>query len=256
VLLSDHGNTQRKLHRLAGIPKLLRKAGLRVVDQLVGADDVVAATFGLVSYGALFLRSDRAEIAASAVVAHEDVALAAWISAEREISVLSKQGRATILWTGEPESLRLAYRPAAGDPLRLAGALARLADLNLLDEGGFASADDWFAQTALEEYPDAPRRLLDSLTGSYVENVATVMFSVRPGYAWGWRSGHASSRLSGGRIEGTHGGLDRESSLGFFLTNDASILPGGSAVPADESLAAFAEFADCLAPNLPAGASE
>ncbi len=251
VLLSDHGNTHEKLHRLSGIKPLLREAGLQVVDRLVGRDDVIAATFGLVSYGALFLRPDRAEIAATAVAAHKGVDLAAWISGEREISVLSKQGKATIHWSGAPGNRRMAYRPGDADPLQLSAALERLDDETLLDDQGFASEDDWFTQSALEPFPDAARRLIDALTGSYVKNAATVMFSVSPGYAWGWRSGHASSRLNGGRIEGTHGGLDRESTLGFFLTSDASILPDAVAVPANRSLAAFAEFTDCLAPNVP-----
>ena len=255
VLLSDHGITRNKVHRLSGIRRLLRKAGLQVVDRLVGHDDVIAATFGLVSYGALFLRSDRAEIAASAVAGHKGVNLAAWVSAEREISVVSKQGKATIHWTGERGGLRLAYRPGSGDPLQLTDTLERLSDANLLDDRGFASENDWFTQSALAAFPDGPRRLFDALTGTYVKNVATVMFSLRAGYAWGWRSGHASSWLNGGRIEGTHGGLDRDSTLGFFLTNDAAALPHDVAVAADGSLASFAEFTDCLAPNVSEDAS-
>ena len=55
-------------------------------------------------------------------------------------------------------------------------------------------------------YPNAPRRLVDSLARAFVANPASVVFSMKPGYAWGWQSAYASSFIWGGRLEGTHGG--------------------------------------------------
>ena len=48
------------------------------------------------------------------------------------------------------------------------------------------------------------------------------------------------ARVQGGKVEGTHGGLDRDSSLGFWMTNDRSIdVP--VAHRAARALAAFAD---------------
>jgi hypothetical protein len=63
--------------------------------------------------------------------------------------------------------------------------------------------------------------------------------SLGPGWSWGLRSAFAGGLVRGGRLRGTHGGLDRESSLGFLVVSDPGIaLP--SAVRADEALAPFA----------------
>jgi hypothetical protein len=251
VLLSDHGNTSAKVHVASGIRRALRKAGLHVTTHLEEPDDVVAATFGLVSYGALFLSPEHAEDAAIAVAALKAVDIAAWLSDEHEITVVSGDGAARILWRDGPGGLRFAYRPQTADPLRMAEARERLLQDGLLDEQGFASHEDWFALTALGEFPDAPRRLVHALTGEFVDNTATVMLSIRPGYSWGWRSAHAGSWLQGGRMEGTHGGLDRESTLGFFLTTDPSLQPSSVAVVADRALQPFADFGECLTVRTP-----
>ena len=76
---------------------------------------------------------------------------------------------------------------------------------------------DWLRATALAENPDALHRLVEAFTGDHLSNHATVLFSMRPGRAWGWKSAKAGSWLRGGHLEGTHGGLDRGSSVGFFL---------------------------------------
>jgi hypothetical protein len=246
VILSDHGNSDTKIRMSSGIRRRLRKEGLNVVSHLGGPDDVVAPTFGLVSYGALFLQPGRAERAARAVVDHFSVDLAAWLSDENEISVISADGEARIEWRqGRLERL-FRYEPLAGDPLRLRQALADLSSSDSFDDARFASESEWFHASSLSDFPDAPRRLVDALTGPYVNNKATVIFSLKPGYAWGWKSAHVSSKLNGGRLEGTHGGLDRISSLAFFLTDDPLLQPS-AAIPITEGLAAFEPTVDGLA---------
>jgi hypothetical protein len=246
VILSDHGNSDTKIRMSSGIRRRLRKAGLNVVSHLGGPDDVVAPTFGLVSYGALFLPSDRAERAARAVVDHLSVDLAAWLSDENEISVISAEGEARIEWRqGRLERL-FRYEPLTGDPLRLRQALDDLSSSESLDDARFASESKWFHASSLSDFPDSPRRLTDALTGPYVNNKATVIFSLKPGYAWGWKSAHVSSKLNGGRLEGTHGGLDRISSLAFFLTDDPLLQPS-AAIPISDALAAFEPTVDGLA---------
>lgn len=238
VLLSDHGNTDLKVRSVWGIRPSLRRAGLNVSTRLEGPNDVVAATFGLVSYGALFTRPEHAGTAALAAVGNEHVDLAAWIAAPGELNIIAAGGGAVVRWRDGARGRSFAYDAGPDDPLQLADALARMATAGLLDDDGFALEDEWLAATATETYPDAPRRLVNALTGPYVRNVATVLLSLKPGFAWGWKVGHATSRFAGGKLEGTHGGLDRESTLGFFLADDPALQPG-RAVRADRALTDF-----------------
>jgi len=242
VLLSDHGNTRLKVHKLGGLKKRLRRAGLRDLYNLERKDDVVAATFGIVSYGALYTAPENAEVAARAVVGHPHVDIAAWRSGD-VVHVVSDDGWARI--HQREESTRLRYERVKGDPLRLTASLELLAARDLLDADGFALDGDWLEVSATNYFPDAMRRLIEAMEGAYVKNSATVLFSVEPGYAWGWRSAHASANLSGGRLEGTHGGLDRDSTLGFFVSNDPALVPD-SAIRAQNALDSFFVRENCV----------
>ena len=238
VLLSDHGNSDQKVLHAKGIRKQLRATGLRVVSRLKRPNDVVVPTFGVVNFGLLFLRPELAEQAARAVADHPAVDVAAWLSAKREIRVISSDGEAVIRWRGEVGARRFAYEPSIPDPLRLAEVRAHMAAAGLFDEDGYAAEADWFERSALSEFPDAARRLVDSLTGTYVRNAATVIFSLKPGYGLGLFSARLGARLKGGQ-QGTHGGLDRSSTLGFFLTNDPADRPQ-VAIRADQALIEWA----------------
>ena len=111
-----------------------------------------------------------------------------------------------------------------------------------VDPDGFASEADWFEATALGDYPAAPIRLVRSLDGSWVTNVATVIVSFAPGYAWGIRSAQLGAWFRGGRLEATHGGLDRGSTWGFYLKSDGPP-PSGPAVAAHTALAELSHLA-------------
>ena len=241
VLFSDHGSGRCKIHHAGSFERLLREAGLRVVERLEGPDDVVAPTFGLVNYGALFLRdAGRAETAARAMVRHEAVELAAWSPEPGVVEVVSRSGRGRVLWRGPAGAVRYAYEDGGGDPLRLSVARRRLEAVGLLDAAGYAGENDWLRETAFEDFPDPLRRLADALTGDRILNRATVLFSLGPCWSWGWRSAVAGAWIRGGRLEGTHGGLDRDSTLGFLLVSDPA-LPRPRAVRADVALAPFAD---------------
>jgi hypothetical protein len=254
VLLSDHGNTSGKIYAAPGIRRSLRRADFNVVDELNVPDDVVAATFGLVSYGALFLAdAGRAEDAAVAVAGVKAVDVAGWISGPGEVTVVSGDGEARIRWRDEAGGRGYAYEPRTADVLRLIEVRDRLEASGRLDPTGFATQDDWLAESARAEFPDALDRMTRALDGSFVSNTANVLFSVRPGYAWGWRSAHASSWLQGGRLEGTHGGLDRDSSLGFFMADGPQLMPSAPALRAVAALGEFKEFGSCFAAVRKAG---
>ena len=240
-LFSDHGCGRERVHYTGSFKPLLREAGLHVVDHLDGPDDVVAPTFGIVNYAALFLqRDDRADIAASAVARHEAVALSAFSPAPGVVDVVARYGRARIRWRETSYGTRYAYEDTVGDVLELSAAVEELAARRLLDTDGYAHEDDWLRATGFATYPDPLRRLAEALTGERVASRATVLMSLGPGWSWGLRSAFVGGLVRGGRLKGTHGGLDRESTLGFLLTSDRHHATP-VVVRADQALAPFAD---------------
>jgi len=244
IVLSDHGNGGGKVRAAGGIRRVLEEAGLRPTDRLLGPTDIVVVSYGVCGYGSLFLARERAETAAAAVLGHEGVELAAWISAEGELRVRGRDGEALVRWRGAAPFRRMTYEPRIGDPLRLAGPRSELERAGRLDDDGFAYESDWFEVSGAGDYPDALTRLVDGLAGRFVNNAATVLFSYAPGYALGIRTARAGAWLLGGKLEATHGGLDRESTWGIYLRSDDD---GRAGVPIRAD-AALAEWAD--APEL------
>jgi hypothetical protein len=238
VLFSDHGMGRVRVRSVGDVSGALRRAGLRVVHRLHGSSDVVAPTFGVVGYGALFVGPELAETAARGIVEHAGVELAAWSVGPDTVDVVSRDGRARIRWRVNGQRRFFSYEVGGVDPLKLDGVRQGLARKACFGTDGFADDRDWLTATADGDYPDALNRLADALAGDRVRSRAPVLFSLAPGHARGWRSAHLAARFAGGHIEGTHGGLDRESSLGFLLTDDRAESPP-PVVRASEALAPF-----------------
>jgi hypothetical protein len=249
VMLSDHGNVGHKVRRPSGMNRILKGAGLNPSKGLTGPDDVVPVTYGVVGYGALYLDPANAEKAARAVLKHRGVHLSAWRVDEREVRLVSKDGEASLFWRDGKPHKYYAYQVHEGDPLHLKETEALMRSLGVADEHGFATRDDWFEWTAFSDYPDSPTRLVESLNGAWVSNAATVMFSFKPGYAWGIKSANVGAWVKAGRLEATHGGLDRESTWGFFLTSDTE-LETSPAVRADLALREWALASYCTTASL------
>lgn len=226
VLLSDHGNSAAKIRRMFNGRDCLRGAGLRVTKTLERPGDVVVGTFGVNGYAPLYCDDAHAETTARAMLAHPGVDLAAWHAGPGEVRVISDEGDATVRWSDDGSARLLRYEAGSADPLALLPAVERLRAQGRLDAAGFATAEAWLAATADDAYPDAPWRLVEGLTGAHVVNRATVLLSLEPGWAWGWKSAAVFAWFRGGALEGTHGGLDRDSSVGFLLANDPSLMPG------------------------------
>ena len=244
VMISDHGNAEKKVHRAGELEKALRQAGLRPSKRLEAPDQVVAVTYGLVGYGVLYVDPSNAERAARALVEDPSVTLAAWPAGESELRVVSKSGEASIRWRDLPSRRELAYTPLVGDPLSMAETLDRMQIAGVVDDDGFASRDDWFEWSAFARYPDSVARLVDSLDGVWVSNSASVIFSLEPGYGWGVKAALVGAWLRAGPLEATHGSLDRESSWGFFMTSDPEV-ETPRAVRADRALVRWAEASKC-----------
>jgi hypothetical protein len=240
ILLSDHGNGNGKIEAAGGVSRALKDAGLHPAGKLKRPEDVVLVSYGVCGYGALFLAHDRAEVASRAMLELEGVEIAAWITGEGEMRVLGRDSDALVRFRGKAPQRSLSYEPRSGDPLHLEDARARLLAAGRLDETGFGTEADWFEASAGGDYPDALSRLVDSLQGRFVRNTATVLFSYAPGYALGIRTARAGAWLLGGKLEGTHGGLDRVSSWGIYQRSDDD----GRGVAPMRGDAALAEWAD------------
>ena len=244
ALFSDHGCGSCRVHHATGFDDLLRDEGFRVVERLERPEDVVAPAFGLVNFGALFLRdADRAGAAALAVAGHDAVEMAAYSSEPGVIDVVSPVGRSRITWRGPPGAERYAYQDQGGDSLRLTEAYNRLVAGGLVDTDGYVSEDDWLRESAFEDFPDPLRRLATALTGNRVKSRADVLFSLGPSWALGLRSAVVGSWVRHGSLKGTHGGLDRDSTLAFYAVSD----PAFSLPPVAPSREALAPFADAVA---------
>ncbi len=245
VAFSDHGCGNEKVHHAEGIDRVLRRAGFHVVRSLAGPDDVVAPKFGLVNFGALFVQDeDRAGAAAAAIAQHDAVELAAYAPTADVVEVVSRRGRGRVRWAdGSGGSTRSRYEHDGGDPLRLAGAVERLGADGRMDADGWATDADWLVETAFEHFPDPLHRLRRAMTGDRVRNRASVLYSLGPSWAGGWHSAVVGSWMRGGRLSGTHGGLDGASSLGFLLVADpAFTMP--PVVRSEDALARFAAMVD------------
>ncbi len=241
VLYSDHGCGRCPVHYTGDLRRPLRDVGLRAVKRLAGPDDVVALTFGIVNYSALYLQDPRrAEAAAEAMASYQGVELAAYAPEPALVEVRGPLGRARVRWRGTTSGIRYSYEDLGGDVLRLADAARRLASSGLLDAEGYGHEEDWLRETAFAAYPDPLRRLADALTGRRIRSRASVLLSLSPCWSWGWRSAFVGGLVRGGRLKGTHGGLDREGTLGFLVTSDPASDPP-AAVRADHALAPFAD---------------
>ncbi len=241
ALFSDHGCGSCKVRHATGFDDLLRDEGLRVVDRLERRDDVVVPTYGMVNFGALFLRdAERAGAAALAVARHDAVELAAYSPEPGVVDVTSAAGQARIAWRGPPDAERYAYEDRGGDVLRLAEAYHRMVADGLVDNDGYAAGPDWLRESAFEYFPDPLRRLVAALVGGRVRSRADVLFSLGPSWARGLRSAVAGSWVRHGSLKGTHGGLDRDSTLAFYAVSDPAFsLP--PVVPSHVALVPFAE---------------
>lgn len=243
ALFSDHGCGNQTVHYTGDIRPHLRDAGLRVVDRLQGSRDVVAPTFGIVNYLALFLADqDRAEQAVAALHGHPSVELLAFRSAPDQVEVVGSSGRARLHWTMDRGRRLISYQHDGDDVLELDPVVARLQVDGKFDDRDRAGEDDWLQASACSRYPDGPARLIDALAGDRVRSRATVLASLGPGWSWGWRSAYLGTFVRSGRLKGTHGGLDRESSLAFLIISGPELRNGSSSdlIRADQALTGFA----------------
>ena len=221
VLFSDHGCGRAPVHYTGDLRTVLRDAGLHPVDHLAGPLDVVVHTFGIVNYTALFMQdAGLADVAARALTSLPAVELAAYATALDSVLVLSDTG---VLGSAGVTTPALGATPttttgetSCSSPTPHAGSTPGEGSAPTVTRTRTTGCARRRSAPTPTRCDDSPRR--SRATGCGCR--ATVLASLGPGWSWGWRSAFVGGLVRGGRLKGTHGGLDRESTLGFFLTDD------------------------------------
>jgi hypothetical protein len=217
VILSDHGNNHAGRGKRVEIRALLEKAGYRVAKSLEDPKDVVLPTTGIESWVEIHNLPGETENLTQ-LLTHlpgVDVVTARDPDQTNHFLVMNSKGeRAVIEWNPERNAFR--YSTEQGDPINYRPVVEALARKHLLDDNGFATADDWMAETLAHRYPMAVERIVRGLTRVTL-NPATILLSLKNGYVHdGWLVNEGSELVT---IGGTHGGLDDLNSDGIVLCN-------------------------------------
>lgn len=226
VILSDHGmgGGEPLRNALPGIARALREEGWRLRKKIRDPRDAVLIPFGLLSSLVAHASAGREAALARALCRAEGVELCAyrdghgWVvlagGAEAAIRRCTHDGR--VLWS---------YVPVSGDPLDYEPVLARLAAQAAGSDGdGWYEDRAWFEATLEHHFPDALHRIARSF--DLVENPASVVCSMAPGWLYGSRRLVVGTRLTRGRLRWTHGALRSEDSLGFIMSDFPGWKPG------------------------------
>lgn len=243
VIYSDHGiaGGQPLANVRADVQAALEQSGFRVTDRLRRRDDAVMVPFGLVSSFEIYVRRGRGADAARIAgrVEGVEVCVAREPGTQAEWRVAGAGGEAVIarrygsdLWT---------YRVETGDPLGYSPLLEELSRRSGNPDREWFPDAEWFEVSHDHRLPDALYRL--SRTFNLVRNTASAACSVEPGHMYGSGLTEMLARVSGGRLEWTHGALTAASSNGFLLTDVPGWQPP-EALRFDRALADFAQGGD------------
>jgi hypothetical protein len=217
VILSDHGNNHAGRGKRVEIRSFLKKAGYQVTKSLKNPKDVVLPTTGIESWVEVHNLPGETEALAQLLTRLEgvDVVTARLPDRTNHFLVMNSKGaRAIIEWNPERNVFR--YTIEQGDPINYGSIIESLKQKNLLDGDGFATADEWAAETLTHRYPLALERVVRGLT-QVTLNPATILLSLKNGYVHDtWLVNEGSKLVS---LGGTHGALDDLNSDGILLCN-------------------------------------
>lgn len=214
LLWSDHGNSMVR-SRSVPLDDLLKTRGWRRTDTLRAPRDVVVPAYGLVGFFVVYCAPEAVAELATDLVSLEGAELVIYRVPEPNTVVLLGAGgsRARLRWNDA--GTRYRYKPEHGDPLELGPVLAALAAAGRVDTEGWVADADLFATTARARLPDAVARIRAWASTEQVENPADIVVSLKPGY---YQGKGVFDRIV--TMEGTHGALERDSSLGFAMGTD------------------------------------
>jgi len=214
VLLSDHGlaGGEPLVNVLPAVRQGIADRGWRWAERLKREGDVVLTPYGLVSSFEAYADPALTPALSGTLAGVEGVEFCiartgeGWrvAGAESTLDFERREGDTGLEWRWRADG--------AGGGLTTALAVARASQAGL-----WVPDAALLAATALSDYPDPLYRLAGAF--SAVENPASVVCSVEPGFMFGARGSERSARWAKGRLRWTHGALGREASLGFLMSN-------------------------------------
>jgi hypothetical protein len=218
AVFSDHGNDYIPGRRVPLDEYFKKYLGVKELDKrlgLTGRPSVVLPAYGLVNFAVVYTEDGREEKLAEFLTPIQGVDFV--LFSRNGAVVWGRKGKARI--AKKPSAEAYKYEQEAGDPLDLAPVVQALKKAGKLDAEGYATDKDWYEATKEHKYIDAIHRLYEASV-DLVENRANLIISMEDGYYYGAKFFDAFCKL-----QGTHGSLKRESSLGFVMTNYKTLPP-------------------------------
>ncbi len=219
LILSDHGNNHAGVGERVEVRTFLKNAGYRITNSIVNPKDVVLPTTGIESW--VEIHNSPAETETLLQLLSQlkgvDILTAQFPGRANRFMVMNSKGeRAIIEWNPAKNSFR--YSTERGDPINYLPVVEALSQKNRLDTDGFATADDWMAETLTHRYPLALERIVRGHTRVTL-NPATILISLDNHHVHaGWLIKKGSELVTFG---GTHGALDDLNSDGILLSSFA-----------------------------------
>ncbi|MDH3744993.1 MAG: hypothetical protein OES47_07835 [Acidobacteriota bacterium] len=232
VVLSDHG--------IAGgepldnvwpeIKRRLGEAGYRYAKRLRRPTDIAFVPFGLVSSLEAYTEEEQTPRVAELLASVGGVEACVYRLDKSSVRdqgwrIAGAQGVADVYRRQRAFGSEWAYRMLSADPLGYAEVVEGLR--NPTGEKGeeWFSDRSWFEASNRHRLPDAPYRIARAF--ELVDNPASVICSLEPGYMFGSRATERTARFTKGRLEWTHGALHWEASAGFLMSDDPEWKPEG-----------------------------
>ncbi len=206
TVTADHGHNLVHNERVS-FRETLAQGGYHVTKALHHQNDVVEIAYGLVTYAA-FYTDDKPGVA-RCLLEHEAVAFTCYADGDAVV-VCDRDGTARIT---KAEG-GYVYDAHAGDPLKLAGIIAKLRSAGKVSPAGVIDEPAMFAATVEHEYPDPLDRLWFAFHG-LVRDPADVIANLRDGWCHGSKFFYT---MIGGDVASTHGSLNRINSTTFVMT--------------------------------------
>jgi len=222
TVAADHGQDLLP-HRRVSFTQPLADAGFRRTQRIDGPRDVVAVSYGLVTYAAFW--TDSPAGVAEVLADHEAVDWAAWRTDADAVEVVSPAGRGTLRHADGGWR----YDVTGEDPLRLGAILAALRRTGRIGDGVIPQ-DALFAATVEHDYPDPLRRLWEAFK-DLVERPADVIANLADDSCHGSKFFHVMI----GDPASTHGSMGRRNSTTFVMTQRGplpSVMTSDQVLPA------------------------
>lgn len=214
VLYSDHGFQYENLKTVSNseLKRKLAAKNFQIANSITSDNDIVFTRYGLLSAGVAFTNIHQRAEKARTIASVKGVDLVFWhLGDKRKIFVANGQGEEAYFEFRGSNSYR--YVPVTGDPLDYVSLLKR----NHFAAGKWLKDSVWKDISFAHTYPDVGYRLYDSFF-NLVKNNSTLMFSLHPNYQFGSLMARMGTWTRLGQ-EGTHGGMFRQTSWAFVMTN-------------------------------------